>query len=151
MVSSMKKYVTLLALILTLAACSPTPTTAPLLTSPVSPTSPVMIATAVPQEALSTTIIPSTVASTPETSGSLWLQVLSPLDEAIVNTPQVDVTGSAPAGAVISVNDEILIVGSDDQFKTTVALDEGPNLIEILASDENGNEMSALLTVTYEP
>jgi hypothetical protein len=59
--------------------------------------------------------------------------------------------GSAPAGAVITVNDDILIVGNDQQFKTTISLDEGPNLIEIIASDDNGNEMPILLTVTYEP
>jgi hypothetical protein len=92
-----------------------------------------------------------TVLSAPVTSGSLGLQVLSPQDEAVINTPQVDVIGLAPAGTVVSINDEILIVGDDQQFKTTVSLDEGPNLIEILASDENGNEMSLLLTVTYEP
>ena len=93
-----------------------------------------------------------TITSVPDTSGgALSLQVLSPQDEAVVNTPQVDVIGSAPTGAVISVNDEILIVGDDGQFKTTVSLDEGPNLIEIIASDNDGNEMSLLLTITYEP
>ena len=86
----------------------------------------------------------------PETLG-LWLQILSPLDEAVVNTSQVDVTGSAPAGTVVTINDEILIVGSDQQFRTTVSLDDGPNLIEIVASDESGNEMSVLLTIRYEP
>ena len=79
------------------------------------------------------------------------LYYLSPLDEDVVTTPQVDVTGSAPAGTVISINDQILTVGIDGQFKTTVTLDEGPNLIEVVASDENGNEMTVLLTVTYEP
>jgi hypothetical protein len=42
-------------------------------------------------------------------------------------------------------------VGADGQFKTTLPLEEGPNLIEIIASDESGNEASALLTITYEP
>jgi hypothetical protein len=88
---------------------------------------------------------------TPELSGTLWLQVLSPQDEAIVNTSQVEVIGSAPARAVVSVNDDIFLNGDDQQFKTTVSLEEGPNLIEILASDENGNEASLILTVTYEP
>ena len=101
------------------------------------------------QEVIPTTIIQptSTAVTAPDTSGILWLQVLSPQDEAVVNTPQVDVT----AGAVISINDEILIVGDDGQFKTTVSLDEGPNLIEIIASDNNGNETSLILAVTYEP
>jgi len=87
----------------------------------------------------------------PEPSGTIWLQVLSPQDEAVVNTSQVDVIGAAPPGSVVSVNDDIFLVGDDQQFKTTLSLDEGPNLIEILASDENGNETSLLLTVTYEP
>jgi hypothetical protein len=60
-------------------------------------------------------------------------------------------TGSAPAGTVISVNDLILIVGIDGQFTATVPLEEGLNLIEVVASNEKGNELSALLTVTYEP
>jgi len=92
-----------------------------------------------------------TSISAPEPSDALWLQVLSPPDEAVVDTSQVDVIGSSLPGAVVSVNEEILIVGSDQQFKTTVFLDEGPNVIEIIASDDSGNETSLILTVTYEP
>ena len=146
-----KKITTLVGLIL-IVACSPTPTAAPLTTSPNSSSNPLIdTAIAAPQDILPTVTIQSTVASAPETPSVLWLQILSPVDEAVVNTSQVDVIGSAPAGAVISVNDEIFIVSSDLQFKATVLLDEGPNLIEVIASDESGNEMSALLTITYEP
>jgi hypothetical protein len=137
------------ALILTLAACSPTPTvvppTAPIFSS--SPTATPVLS--LPEEVTPTTEIPQATALEP--SGALWLQVLSPQDEAVVSTPQVDVIGSAAAGAVVSINDEILLVGKDQQFKTTIALDEGPNLIEIVASDDQGNETPVLLTVTYEP
>ncbi|HLA07083.1 MAG TPA: hypothetical protein VJ022_06550 [Anaerolineales bacterium] len=148
----MNKYVILVILVLASAACSPTPVIAPLETPPVSSSSPgVITVTATPQEVIPTVVIQPTVVSMPDTSGSLWLQVLSPLDEAVINTLQVEVTGSASAGAVISIDEEILIVGVDQQFKTTISLDEGPNLIEIIASDENGNEMSVLLTITYEP
>jgi hypothetical protein len=147
----MNKY--LILLILILIGCGPTPTAVPLVpeTTPNSPS--VIPPTPGPQDVIPTVIIQptQTVASAPVTSGSLWLQVLSPQDEAVINIPQVDVIGSAPAGTVVSVNEEILIVGDDQQFKITVSLDEGPNLIEILASDENGNEMSFFLTVTYEP
>ncbi len=145
------KKIAMLGLIL-ITACGPTPTAAP-----ISSNNPFPI-TVTPQVAISTTAIPTaiiqptaTVVSLPATSESLWLQVLSPLDEDVVTTPQVDVTGSAPAGTVISINDQILTVGIDGQFKTTVTLEEGPNLIEVVASDENGNEMTVLLTVTYEP
>jgi hypothetical protein len=147
----MNKLVTLIAVALISVACSPTPTAAPL-ANPTLPNIPITnTAPAAPQDvATPTMLIQPTPTNAPETAG-LWLQVLAPLDEAVVNTPQVDVTGSAPAGAVVSIDDEILIVGSDQQFKTTVMLDEGPNLIEVIASDESGNELSVLLTVTYEP
>ena len=149
----MNKHLIIPALILLLTACSPTPTAVS--SSPTTNSNnPITIpATPMSQEVIPTTIIQptSTAVTAPDTSGILWLQVLSPQDEAVVNTPQVDVTGSAPAGAVISINDEILIVGDEGQFKTTVSLDEGPNLIEIIASDDNGNETSLILSVTYEP
>ena len=148
----MNKHLIIPALILLLTACSPTPTAVP--SSTMNSNSPTTVpATPMSQEVIPTTIIQptSTAVTAPEPSGILWLQVLSPQDEAVVNTPQVDVTGSGPAGAVISINDEILIVGDDGQFKTTVSLDEGPNLIEIIASDNNGNETSLILAVTYEP
>ena len=150
----MKKQLISIALVLVLAACIPTPTAAPLLPSPAlnTPTT-VSSATPLPQNAIPATPVQSTEATKPvlETAGTLELQVLLPQDETIVNVPQVEVTGLAPAGAVISINDEILIVGVDGQFKTTVPLDEGPNLLEIVGSDENGNEASVMLTVTYEP
>jgi hypothetical protein len=55
------------------------------------------------------------------------------------------------AGAVVSVNDNVLIAGADGSFETQVTLEEGPNLIEVIASDEAGNETSLDLAVTYEP
>jgi len=149
----MNKHLIILALILMLIACSPTPTAVPSSPTANSNNPTTIPATPRPQEVIPTTDIQPTptLITAPEPSGTLWLQVLSPQDEAVVNTPQVDVIGSAPAGAVISVNDEILIVGDDGQFKTTVSLDEGPNLIEIIASDDNGNETSLILTIIYEP
>jgi len=149
---AMNKHRIIPALILLLTACSPTPTVTPLSPTTNSNSPATIPATPMPQEVIPTTDIQATpTVVSANTSGSLWLQVLAPQDEAVVNTPQVDVIGSAPAGAVISVNDEILIVGDDGQFKTTVFLDEGPNLIEIIASDDNGNETFLILAVTYAP
>jgi len=149
----MNRYLVVSMLVLGLAACSPTPTIIPVSPTPTSEIPPTIPATAAPQEALSTSTLPplATEPLVPDGSGALWLQILSPQDEAIVNLPYVDVIGSAPAGAVVSVNEEILLVGADQQFKTTLSLEEGPNLIEIVASDEDGNETSLLLTLTYEP
>jgi|SRR6266487_4326324 len=148
----MNKPLMSLALILLLGACTPTPTPVPILPSPISNIPVAASATPVLQNSVPTVSVRPSETPIPsdQSAGTLQLQILSPQDEAVVNTPQVDVIGSAPVGAVVTVNDEILIVGADGRFQTTLSLEEGPNLIEIVASDENGNERSLMLTITYE-
>jgi hypothetical protein len=90
-------------------------------------------------------------AETPVPSGNLTLQILAPQDGDSVNTKEIQVRGMTAAGAVVSVNDNVLIAGADGSFETQVTLEEGPNLIEVIASDEAGNETSLDLAVTYEP
>lgn len=155
MLSIQKLVILILAAILLLAACSPTPTAVPV-TVPNNPTEIVSPpqATAIPPviiQASPTAVSQSTQTNEPVVAQPLSVHVTSPLDGDIVNTSQVDVIGSAPAGAIVSVNDDILIVGDGQQFKSTVTLDEGPNLIEIIASDDSGNETYLELIVTYEP
>ena len=149
----MKKLLFLVTFFLLLSACSPTPTlvaSSPVANPSVQDTN---VASPIPQsETLAVTVEPTpTLASTTEPTGSISFQVLAPLDEAVVNVPQVEVVGIARVDAVVTVNDEIILVGDDQEFKATITLDEGPNLIEIIASDINGNESSLFLTVTYEP
>jgi hypothetical protein len=93
---------------------------------------------------------PSTSGTT-QTSGSLTVRLLQPEDGAIVHSNTVTVKGEAPKETVVTVNDDILVVGSDGKFESNVALDEGPNVIEIVASDVEGNEVTFEVTVTYEP
>ena len=89
--------------------------------------------------------------SAPPASGPLALRVVSPQDGAIVSAPQIQVNGLAAPGEVVTVNDNILLVGSDGRFQTTISLDQGPNLIEVIASNNAGAETSVELTVTYQP
>ena len=84
------------------------------------------------------------------TSGDLWLRLTSPKDGEIVTRDVIDVNGQAPEGTVISLNEEILVVAGDEQFTIPIKLDEGPNVIELVASDLNGDEIALVLTVVYE-
>ena len=150
----MKKQLVAILLVLGLSACTPTPTAAPAL--PVTTSSiPTTVTSTTAESQNVAPIMPvqptETIVPATEVAETLALQVLAPQDDAVVNAPQVDVIGLAPAGTVVSVNDDILIVGADGQFKSTLSLDEGPNLVEIVASDGSGNEASQILTVTYEP
>jgi len=102
-----------------------------------------------PRNALGT---PAAAASdAPATVEPVALQVLSPQDEALVSEAQIQVVGTSSPDAVVTVNDEILIAGSDGSFETTVTLEEGVNLIEVVASNASGTEAYVDLVVTYQP
>ena len=148
----MKRTLIFLVLTLVFAACGPTPS--PEAVSVVAVDETKSPATPMPlEEATQVSVVeePSAVPPAPVISGELSIQVISPLDEEILNTPEVVVIGTAPAGTVISINEEIILAGGDGSFRVTLSLEEGPNLIEIVASDINGSEATQLLTVMYEP
>ena len=77
--------------------------------------------------------------------------MITPQEGAVVNSAQIQVSGTTTPDAVVTVNDQILIAGSDGTFQTMVTLDEGLNLIEVVASNPSGGETFANVTVTYQP
>jgi hypothetical protein len=83
--------------------------------------------------------------------GALRIQLFSPQDEEVFDVPQIEVSGKAPVGTVISINDQIIVVSGNGDFSVPVLLEEGPNVIELVASDLDGNELDIMLTVVYEP
>ncbi len=82
---------------------------------------------------------------------ALALKVTTPQDESIVDVASIPVVGQTVVGAVVSVNGNLVDVDASGKFQTMVKLDEGPNIIEVVASDVTGNELSAILRVIYEP
>jgi hypothetical protein len=73
------------------------------------------------------------------------------VDNAVVQTSQFTLSGTADPETVISFDDQIVLVGQDRSFSLALALEEGPNMIEITASDPAGNTNTAYLTITYDP
>ena len=93
-------------------------------------------------------------APSPEPSPqSLFLEISQPSDGAETSTSPITVSGiSAPAAVVsVLVNDELEIADVDEggNFSVAVNLEEGPNLIEVIASDIFGNVESSSMVVTY--
>ena len=78
----------------------------------------------------------------------LFLTLDSPEDETVVSTESVSVTGMTNPDAVVSVNGQIVDVGALGEFSASVVLLEGPNLIEVVASDLS-SQVSANLAVIY--
>jgi hypothetical protein len=72
-------------------------------------------------------------------------------EEMLVATPAFTLEGQAPPGTVVSANQAVLVVGESGRFAVEAPLEEGPNLLEVVASSPQGEEVSFLLTVTYEP
>jgi len=131
------------------AACivgRPTVTpTAPLLPGNAGGTPPIV--TQAPGDGAATTSLPPP----PSGGGTESLQILAPKEGDVVTSAQLEVVGLTTPDSVVTVNDDIIVVGADGRFQSTVLLAEGPNVIEILASDLEGNEASLEITVTYEP
>ena len=99
---------------------------------------------------------PTATPTTTVTPTALFLQVTSPEDESTVSTGNVTVTGSTIPGAVVSVsvgnNTVMADVDQNGNFQAVIALEEGPNQIDVVASDQLGNEQSANVTVMmYAP
>lgn len=82
--------------------------------------------------------------------GEFWIEISAPSDEAVVNQPEVDVLGQTLPGAVVSVNDDILLVREDGRFTSRQVLEAGPNLIEIVASNEAGKQLDLMMNVYFE-
>jgi maltose-binding protein MalE len=84
----------------------------------------------------------------PEVS-AIPLTITEPQDETTVYLANLVVKGQTETDAVVSVNEVVVDVDAEGKFSTTVTLEEGPNPIEVLASDFEGNEGSVTLTVIY--
>ena len=127
---------------------TPKPTPTPIPTEMAKPT-----ATPTPTPTPTPTSTPSSPPNptpTPTTEAfDLFLMLLSPVDNSVVSTSEVPVSGMTVPDSYLSVNGVSVLVGSDGSFSTTVVLEEGPNLIEVIASDGNGDEQSAVLAIIY--
>lgn len=80
---------------------------------------------------------------------SITLTVTEPLNETTVYTADLVVKGQTESDAVVSVDGITVEVDVEGRFSTTVTLEEGPNPIEVFASDFEGNQESVVLTIIY--
>ncbi len=156
------RYLVLVVLLIVLAGCtsnpgnsvtaSATPSSPDILTTPISANKDGSQPSATPPAKATLESNPSpTIVNGPvmtQTEGSLVVEIYSDSD-VVVTTASYTLTGNAPVGTVVSANDQIAVVDKSLTFSIEVPLDDGTNLINVLASDWSGNEVSFLITVTY--
>ena len=94
---------------------------------------------------------PNPAAGELPTATQSLVTILTPEEGAVVNVPSVEVRGEALPGTVITLDDEIVVVDESGEFAVTLPLEEGPNAIQVVASDADGNEASFEWVVTYDP
>ena len=138
-------------LLLSLIACgfgggeeTPEPTEA----EPTAATSPT--ATEAPPEQVPTAESP---APTPvATAGELFLQLVEPTEaEVFTNVGSMDVAGRTRVDAMVTINDTIVEPNIDGEFSLSMVLEEGPNIIEVVASIASGEQMDLVLVAVYVP
>jgi hypothetical protein len=89
---------------------------------------------------------PGTIQDQP--TQALSLDISEPDDESVVNTNPISLSGTISAGAEITVNG-LSVNAENGNFTAMVELEEGPNSIEIRATDNKGHENMKVLTVIY--
>jgi len=65
--------------------------------------------------------------------------IATPLDDEWTNQALATVTGQAPPGTTLKINDRQIGVSADGSFLYEMLLEEGDNLIRVVATDDVGN------------
>lgn len=79
------------------------------------------------------------------------LLVTEPEDQSIVSEESVRLSGRTGPEAIASVNGVSLSVDVLGFFSTTVTLEPGPNIIDVVATDTDGRVLSTVIAVIYSP
>ena len=79
------------------------------------------------------------------------LVITEPRDLSIVSTGIIRLSGRTGPKAVVSVNGVSLGIDKVGKFSTLVALEPGPNIIDVVSSNGDGQVMSAVAAVIYRP
>ena len=139
------------------ATPQPSATPVPLIPTPIpiptiAPTpTPISVSTPVPTIAPTVeTEIP--IDSTPNSGTfNLSLDFEGIGNESVVRSDRVLLHGVTSADATVSVNGVILEVQSDGTFELTLPLEPGPNIVDIVASDLEGNSINSSLAIISIP
>jgi hypothetical protein len=137
------KILSAFLVMLLLSGCSPTA----IVTTTIPTTTPAILP--VNADNVAASIQPSVETASPISSEFSFV-LTSPQNNEEVTTSTIDLIGVISEDAVMSVNDDIYILQAGD-FKQSVPLVEGSNVLEIVVSDTSGNEIDQIVTVYYEP
>ena len=134
------------------SSTSSTPTQSPFTGTSTITSSPTAIGTGTSSQTPGVATASPTISGSPiamATSGTLRLAILAPANEILVDTNTITVKGQATAGADVFINGDFVNADASGAFNAMVTLDEGPNEIDVMASDDNENEVVLTLVIFY--
>jgi len=81
------------------------------------------------------------------------LEISQPTDGAIITSENsnVEIIGKTEPEANLFINEHLVVLGNDGNFKYTFPLSPGENLINIVVSDKAGNQTTKELNLNYSP
>ena len=77
------------------------------------------------------------------------LLITAPENESIVSSSILPLSGRTGPNAIVSINGRSVPVDRFGYFSSTVRLDEGPNIIDVVATNDEGQTLSSVLAVIY--
>jgi len=81
---------------------------------------------------------------------SFFLEITSPeQSEVIVETNSIIIAGRTTVDAALSVGDSFIDIELDGTFEEEVQLEDGINIIEVVASITTGEQFNQVITVIY--
>ena len=79
------------------------------------------------------------------------LLITEPEDQSIVREDEVRLSGRTGPEAIVSVNGVSISVDELGFFFTVITLESGPNIIDVVATNDDGRILSTVLAVIYRP
>ena len=77
------------------------------------------------------------------------LLITEPESQSVVSNPTVLLSGRTGPDAVVSIEGRSVFVDQFGYFSITMLLEEGPNLIDVVATNDDGETQSEVVAVIY--
>jgi len=128
---------------------TPPPTSPP--TSPPTPEPPTPTPTPLPDPTATPAPIPTPIPTPVPTPvpPPLFLAILEPAYGITVPDRGLTVAGETNPGVTVTVGNRRAIVSNVGEFSVTVLLDEGVNVVEVIATDSFGDQLREFIAVTF--
>lgn len=86
----------------------------------------------------------------PPSSQTMFLTISSPKNGEVLTASTTEVKGKTVGGSEVFINDQETKADSNGNFSVLINLDEGENIINIIANDKDGAFKEEEITVIYE-